>query len=88
MGTRMRVMGTRECSNHPVMRESVQPTATQHRLALRFSRTAADNDSLDSFLELKLENERLREELRELQADMDEDYEPRTPIIPRPPTLY
>jgi hypothetical protein len=28
---------------------------------------------LDAFLELKLENEKLREELRELQSDFDED---------------
>lgn len=28
---------------------------------------------LDAFLELKLENERLREELRELQLDLDDD---------------
>ena len=31
------------------------------------------NVSLDAFLELKLENEKLREELRELQSDFDED---------------
>lgn len=30
-------------------------------------------DRLDSFLELKLENERLREELRKLQQDMDDE---------------
>jgi len=29
--------------------------------------------SLDAFLELKLENEKLREELRELQIDFDDD---------------
>ncbi|RXK36079.1 hypothetical protein M231_06673 [Tremella mesenterica] len=32
----------------------------------------ANSQSLDAFLELKLENERLRAELRELQADMDD----------------
>ncbi|WWD04123.1 hypothetical protein V865_002189 [Kwoniella europaea PYCC6329] len=31
------------------------------------------NQNLDAFLELKLENERLREELRELQLDLDEE---------------
>lgn len=30
-------------------------------------------DRLDAFLELKLENERLREELRGLQQDMDDE---------------
>lgn len=29
--------------------------------------------SLDAFLELKLENERLREELREAQAELDDE---------------
>nr|XP_018260477.1 uncharacterized protein I303_07397 [Kwoniella dejecticola CBS 10117]OBR82635.1 hypothetical protein I303_07397 [Kwoniella dejecticola CBS 10117] len=33
----------------------------------------AESSLLDAFLELKLENERLREELRELQLDLDED---------------
>lgn len=40
----------------------------------------ADCPSLDAFLELKLENERLREELRELQLDMDEYEELRAPL--------
>ena len=35
--------------------------------------------SLDAFLELKLENERLREELRELRLDEDEYDEPCAP---------
>lgn len=39
--------------------------------------------SLDAFLELKLENERLREELRELQIDMDEYEEPRRSLVPQ-----
>ena len=43
--------------------------------------------SLDAFLELKLENEKLREELRELQSDFDEDdyrasAHTLTPLVP------
>ncbi|WVR08246.1 hypothetical protein IAU60_005293 [Kwoniella sp. DSM 27419] len=37
-----------------------------------------NGQSLDAFLELKLENEKLREELRELQLDLDEDIAPRS----------
>ncbi|WVQ96179.1 hypothetical protein IAU59_003282 [Kwoniella sp. CBS 9459] len=39
----------------------------------------ANGQSLDAFLELKLENERLREELKELQLDLDEDIPHRNP---------
>ncbi|WRT69488.1 uncharacterized protein IL334_006474 [Kwoniella shivajii] len=37
------------------------------------SNGTGNNQSLDAFLELKLENEKLREELRELQLDLDEE---------------
>ncbi|OCF46108.1 hypothetical protein I317_00198 [Kwoniella heveanensis CBS 569] len=41
-----------------------------------------NGQSLDAFLELKLENERLREELRELQLDLDEDIPSRKSSYP------
>ncbi|OCF77776.1 hypothetical protein I204_01777 [Kwoniella mangroviensis CBS 8886] len=48
-------------------------------------RVSENFSDLDAFLELKLENERLREELRELQLDLDEElpYEDSSPSSSR-----
>ena len=53
-------------------------------LSNSFSYQTLMSRSLDAFLELKLENERLHEELRELRIDLGEDPDDRSYLFPVP----